>query len=131
MDRREESPLSRGLREAIERSSGPAPRRNELFRAAVRPGASTGRTRHRRYGHILPEPRTLLILQREGEPGFYLEYLDDQGEAQTNTYHDTLDRAFAQAEFEFAIRRNDWLDASQDAHGSMPSLEARSTRREI
>lgn len=113
MDRREEAALRQSLREAFERSKGPAPRRNELFRVAVRPGASTGRTTHWLYGDVLPEPRALLISQREGDPGFYLNYLDGHGESQTNTYHDTLDGAFAQAEFEFAIRREDWQDASQ------------------
>jgi hypothetical protein len=80
VDRREEAALRRSLREAIERSKGPARRRSELFRVAVPPGSSTGRTIHRRNGQILPEPRSLLISQIEGDPGFFLYYLDDHGE---------------------------------------------------
>jgi hypothetical protein len=78
------------------------------LRADVRPGSSTGRTHHARGGESLPEPLSLLISQVDGDPGYYLSYLDDRGDAQTNTYHDSLEQAFRQAEFEFTIGHGDW-----------------------
>ena len=72
---------------------------------------ATGFTRHYANGGLLPEPVALSIVQcnnDRGHTGFYLFYLDETGEEQTDTYHDDLDGAFRQAELEFCVQKSDW-----------------------
>ena len=69
----------------------------------------TGRTRHFRGGVQLPAPHELCIARFAGDAGVYLLYLDEAGEEMTDTYHDSVARAAAQAEFEFGIRPEDWI----------------------
>jgi hypothetical protein len=71
--------------------------------------APTGRTEHYR-ASLLPPPVRLEIVQLEGAVGFYLLYLDAQGNEQTDTFHETLPGALAQAEFEFRVRPDEWTD---------------------
>lgn len=66
------------------------------------------RTIHRTPMGILPKPVALSIVQYENDPGFYL---DETGQEQTDTYHDTLDSAFEQAEFEFGISKEEWMQS--------------------
>ena len=72
----------------------------------------TGKTRH--YigwpgnRELLPTPHSLAITQFEGNSGFYLYYLDSNGKEQTDTYHDTLDKAKHQADLEFNVKDSDW-----------------------
>ena len=108
----EDSAIAKGLRDRIERSKGPAPRRTDLYRAAVVPGSATGHTRHSFGGVLLPEPRGLLISRYDDDPGYYLLYLDDRGDIQTDTYHESLDGAFRQAKFEFSLELSDWEGGS-------------------
>ena len=68
---------------------------------------ATGNTRHTVGGEPMPLPASLEIVDREGE-GFYLLYLDASGEEMTDTWHQTLDDAKHQAEFEFNVRPGDW-----------------------
>ena len=73
----------------------------------------TGRTRHIAGAELLPTPTELRIVQYDGDPGFLLLYLDADRQELTDTYHSTLEGAFAQAEFEFGVKPDDWLrDAS-------------------
>lgn len=67
------------------------------------------RTIHRSQDGIFPNPAALSIVQYENDQGFYLFYLDATGKEQTDTYHETLDSAFEQAEFEFGIKREVWI----------------------
>ncbi len=76
----------------------------------------TGRTVHRIGGNVVPPPAALQIARYEGDPGFYLFYCSATGEVVTDTYHETLDAALDQAEFEFGIRRSEWSDFSPEAH---------------
>lgn len=69
------------------------------------------RTIHRTPMGILPQPVALSIVQYEDDQGFYLFYLDETGQEQTDTYHDTLDSAFEQAEFEFGISKEEWMQS--------------------
>lgn len=66
----------------------------------------TGRTRHYRGDSLLPSPASLQVARGDG--GFYLLYLDAEGEEQTDTWHETLDGALGQAEFEFGVRPDEW-----------------------
>ncbi|NLK66670.1 MAG: hypothetical protein GX282_04260 [Campylobacteraceae bacterium] len=57
---------------------------------------------------ILPKPFALSIVQYDADDGFYLFYLNKFEEEQTDTYHETLEDAFSQAEFEFGVKKEDW-----------------------
>lgn len=67
-----------------------------------------GKTRHMRNGEPLAAPAALRIVQYASDPGFYLLYLDSGGHELTDTYHDTLDDAMSQAEWEFAVTPGQW-----------------------
>lgn len=75
----------------------------------------TGKTQHRQGGRqLLPTPAQLQIVRSAGEPGFYLLHLDKSGKEQTDTYHETIDGALSQAEWEFSIKPNEWENVSSN-----------------
>ena len=45
----------------------------------------------------------------DGDSGFYLFYLDKSGKEQTDTYHESIEGAFKQAEFEFGVKKEYWI----------------------
>lgn len=79
--------------------------------------SATGKTRHTQ-GNLTPEglvstselppPHELVIAQLPPDEGYYLLYLDDLGNEITDTYHDSLGQALAQAEFEFRVQPEEW-----------------------
>ena len=69
---------------------------------------ATGNTTHYDGNKILPQPLALSIVQYDGDSGFYLFYLDESGKEQTDTYHESIEDAFNQAEFEFGVKKEDW-----------------------
>jgi hypothetical protein len=50
----------------------------------------------------------LRIAQYPSDPGFYLLYCDGDGREMTDTYHDSLEEAMAQAEWEFETKEGEW-----------------------
>ena len=68
----------------------------------------TGRTRHYRDGELLAAPASLLIGEAPPMPGYYLLYVDHQGQEMTDTWHFTLEDAMHQAEVEFQVTPDDW-----------------------
>ncbi|MDP9024388.1 MAG: hypothetical protein M3N13_03295 [Candidatus Eremiobacteraeota bacterium] len=80
----------------------------ELFTVSLASHEATGFTIHRRGNEVMPKPASLSILQIGSDPGFYLVYLDGNGDEQTDTYHGDLDSAFAQAGAEFGVARTEW-----------------------
>ena len=68
----------------------------------------TGKTHHYLGSEALPPPSELRIVKYLDDPGFYLFYCDNSGRELTDTYHDTLEGAMAQAEWEFGVKANDW-----------------------
>jgi len=68
----------------------------------------TGKTRHYRSGEECPPPAELRIVQFSDDPGFYLFYHDATGTELTDTYHESIAEAKAQAEFEFEIKPEEW-----------------------
>ena len=77
----------------------------------------TGKTRHTE-GFLLPEglvrgpelpaPYELVIAQLPPDDGYYLLYLDKSGNEITDTYHDSLEEALAQARWEFDVEHSEW-----------------------
>ena len=56
----------------------------------------------------MPQPSELrVVLDPEGH-GLYLFYCDATGAEMTDTFHLKLGDAFAQAEFEFQVRLDEW-----------------------
>jgi len=63
---------------------------------------------------LLPAPAELRIVQEDvprngiSHSGFYLLYLDDNNAEMTDTWHETLEDAMAQAEWEFQVQPEEW-----------------------
>lgn len=68
----------------------------------------TGRTRHYSGEQEIPTPSLLKIAKYEDAEGFYLLYCAADGTELTDTFHETLESAVSQAEWEFGIRPNEW-----------------------
>jgi hypothetical protein len=75
----------------------------------------TGKTKHYRAKNFnfsdreeLPSPSSLQIVQFLDDPGYYLLYFDKQGEELTDTYHESIEKAMDQANFEFNILPHEW-----------------------
>jgi hypothetical protein len=58
-----------------------------------------------------PDPKTAEVVEQEGE--IYLLRLDDRGECIADTWHENVEAAKAQANFEFGIEDGDWTDAEE------------------
>jgi hypothetical protein len=54
----------------------------------------------------LPAPTWVELVEENG--GFYLYRLDDRGHCIADTWHQTVEEAKAQANFEYEIREEDW-----------------------
>ena len=68
----------------------------------------TGKTKHYRGAGELPKPAHLKIVRYSGDPGYLLLYLDKDGNEMTDTYHETLEDALEQANWEFGIEAEEW-----------------------
>ena len=55
-------------------------------------------------------PHELVIAQLPPDEGFYLLYLDGEGNEITDTYHDSLDKAVDQAKWEIGVDTDEWQD---------------------
>lgn len=69
--------------------------------ADLRGVSPTGRTRHVVRGDEVTHFAALAIARYDSDPGFYLFYCDSSWKTVTDTYHETVEGAKAQAEFEF------------------------------
>ena len=63
--------------------------------------APTGGTRHVVGDTEVDDFAAVAIAQYDSTPGFYLLYCDTDWNALTDTYHESVEDAIAQAEFEF------------------------------
>jgi hypothetical protein len=84
---------------------------NYRVRARIRLGERhqpTGRTRHIAYGAEVRNVASLLIAKYDGDDGWYLLYLDAAGNELTDTYHDSVQDAKKQSEFEFDVQDSEW-----------------------
>lgn len=53
-------------------------------------------------------PAQLAIARYPGDVGVYLLYLGPTGDELTDMFHDDVDGALAQAEFDFGVTRAEW-----------------------
>lgn len=70
----------------------------------------TGNTKHTLNGKVLAPVFGLAICQYENDGGFYLFYCDEKWHTLTDTWHDSLDQAKEQAEFEYEGINQSWVD---------------------
>jgi hypothetical protein len=52
-----------------------------------------------------------MIAQLPPDEGFYLLYLDANGDEITDTYHESLEKALSQAKWEFNVEVDEWEQA--------------------
>jgi hypothetical protein len=72
----------------------------------------TGLTKHYVEGVLIENFYGLSICKYPDVEGYYLFYCDTSWDAVTDTYHESLEGAIEQAEFEFTNTRNNWVFTS-------------------
>ncbi len=70
---------------------------------------STGETKHFINGNYKTDFYGLVIAKYEDEEGTYLFYCDSDWNVLTDTYHESIEAAKEQAEFEFEGTKNTWI----------------------
>ena len=75
--------------------------------------APTGKTVHLQENVKISPPSGLQIVSYENDGGYYLLYLDSNGRELADTWHETLEAAQGQAEFEFNVKPQEWRSALQ------------------
>jgi hypothetical protein len=78
----------------------------------VRP---TGNTVHMLAGGVFPPFRGLAVIEEATGGPYYLLYCDKDWHSLTDTWHETLDQAKAQAEFEFEGISRSWRTLLSEA----------------
>lgn len=68
----------------------------------------TGNTCHRSGLDLIPPTIMLKIAKFSDTVGFYLLHYDNDGNEITDTFHETVEDAIAQAEWEYGIKENEW-----------------------
>ena len=84
----------------------------ELYKIYLKDNAQLGQIPkiiHYSGNTLLPKPFALSIVKYSDNEGYYLLYFDKFGEEQADTYHETLEDAFGQAEFEFGVKKDEWF----------------------
>lgn len=69
----------------------------------------TGRTRHYVGLTPVPPPKSLQIIRYADSDGMYLIHFDSHGEELTDTFHESLEDAMAQAMWEFSVDPGEWV----------------------
>lgn len=68
----------------------------------------TGKTIHYQGDDLIQDITELKIVQYLEDSGYYLIYLNSLGQEVTDTYHETIESAVKQAQFEFDVMPNEW-----------------------
>ena len=56
----------------------------------------------------MKQPSELQIAKYEDDEGYYLLYVDKLGNEMNDTFHESMQDALEQAEWEFGIKKADW-----------------------
>jgi len=95
-----------------------------LFHVKLTDGlVATGKAIHRHGESVLPTPQSLEIAKYPDVSGYYLFYLDGNFEQLTDTFHDDLKSAFAQAEWEFGVKESEWVSPKEGQTGQQTGIE--------
>ena len=73
--------------------------------------SKTENTVHLVIGEEVADPKGLVICQYDGDDAYYLFGCNEQWESQSDTWHQTVDEAKDQAEFEYAGTSRTWVPA--------------------
>lgn len=73
------------------------------------PSAHTAKVRHEVQGELIEAASNLAIARYADQSGFYLFYCDAAWTVLTDTWHDSIEAAVAQAEFEYTGSSNTWI----------------------
>jgi len=68
----------------------------------------TGKTHHYDGEKELPRAAMLKIVKYDDEDGFYLLHFDADGIEITDTFHESVEDALAQAEWEYRVKLGEW-----------------------
>jgi hypothetical protein len=68
----------------------------------------TGKTHHYDGEKELPHAVILKIVKYDDVEGFYLLHFDTAGKEITDTFHESVEDALAQAEWEFQVKPSEW-----------------------
>jgi hypothetical protein len=68
----------------------------------------TGKTRHYLGTAQVPPAAMLNIVKYPDDEGFYLLHIDEDGNEIADTYHDSLEAAKQQANWEYSVRVEEW-----------------------
>ncbi len=80
-----------------------------LRTARLFPAAHTGNTRHTVAGTPVAPASRLAIAHYPEQPGFYLFCCDEAWSVLADTWHESVEKAEAQAEFEYTGSSNAWI----------------------
>ncbi|MGO9435734.1 MAG: hypothetical protein ACLPH3_24200 [Terracidiphilus sp.] len=71
-----------------------------------------GRTRHSSNGKEFRPFTSLAICQSPGDAGYFLMHIGEKGQA-ADTWHENLEDAMHQAEWEFGVQAEEWTEANE------------------
>jgi hypothetical protein len=74
----------------------------------------TGKTKHIVDGNQVESIYGLSICKYENDPGFYLFYCDENWDVITDTYHESVEEAKEQAEFEYINSIATWTEVKDN-----------------
>lgn len=69
------------------------------------------KAKHSVGGKLLQDICSVAIVELSGAAGYYLIYLDEHGVELTDTYHESVEAAKEQANFEFGLEHTEWKSA--------------------
>ncbi len=72
--------------------------------------AKTGNTKHIVGGQLVEKINGLAICRYDNDPGYYLFGCNNNWDSITDTYHDSIDDAKEQAEFEYTNTLGTWTE---------------------
>jgi hypothetical protein len=71
-----------------------------------------GRTKHCSNGKEFPPFTSLVVCQSPGDAGYFLMHICENGQV-ADTWHENLEDALHQAEWEFGVQAEEWLEANE------------------
>jgi len=78
----------------------------------------TGKTTHMLAGGVFPPFAGLVVVEEKTGGPYYLLYCDDEWRSVTDTWHETLEKAKAQAEYEYQGVSRAWRTLLTEAQNS-------------
>ena len=71
-----------------------------------------GRTKHSSNGKDFPPFTSLVICKSAGDAGYFLMHICENGQV-SDTWHENLDDAMHQAEWELGVQADEWVEINE------------------